>query len=292
MNESITSSKYSSLAGMSTAISQITSNKSNADDEETINRNRNSPSFDFDNMRTNYFNAEYSVHRNDEELLADFTALLQDGEDDVFDQVNTEELRIENKKIDKVIPVPIKMEQEIRRLSNGSNRSVTDVEQLSQTIGSIMSDHDYLSRENILEIMKNDEECFFQQGNVRSKAYTESDSMVVNASETGTIESHIDDSSEMTQTDEITDFFERISKSNDSNGDLVEKLKKFEEKSRDLRKSLEKLAEANNSEVISLIQSPELSPNHSEPLEYYGNYTNSDGSGKPYNHYYLFTLIC
>lgn len=287
MNEGTISSKYKTLAGMSTALSQ-----SNAGGEETVKWNQNAASLAFANMRTNNFNhflnEEYSVHRNDDELLADFTALLQDGDDDAFNQIDTQELRAAIGNSESAI---VKMEPQDRRLSSGSNRSAgTEAEQLLQTIGSIMSDHDYLSRENTLQIMKNDEECFFQQGNVRSKASTEVDSLTVNVSDAATVDSYSERGSQSNASHELASFLEKMKRKINSNEGFNELLRKFVDKAREMTNDLEK-SDVTSSSVPQAVNrnnsseaSGEFSPNHSEPLEYFGvNYATSEGSGKSKN---------
>lgn len=151
-------------------------------------------SFDFDKMHAddfpNFLNDDFSIHKNDEALLADFTALLEDG-DDVIMTAGTANVSgdKEKEKEKELIKADANMSTSTSHSLNSSGGEIlvtTDTrqysEQLSQSIGSIMSDHDYLSREDILDIMNNDEENFFSQGNSKS-IKLEHDSMDVNLSE-------------------------------------------------------------------------------------------------------------
>lgn len=147
-------------------------------------------SFDFDKMHTddfpNFLNDDFSIHKNDEALLADFTALLEDGDDPMMATANhgttVKDKEKETNKND------ANMSTSTLHSLNSSGAEIlvtTDTrqssEQLSQSIGSIMSDHDYLSREDILGIMNNDEENFFSQG-FPKPIKLENDSMDVNLS--------------------------------------------------------------------------------------------------------------
>lgn len=149
-------------------------------------------SFDFDKMNAddfpNFLSDDFSIHKNDEALLADFTALLEDGDDGIMLNATTAGTNAagvngketESNKIDANVSTALSLN------SSGGEILVTTetqrtTEQLSQSIGSIMSDHDYLTRENILEIMNNDEENFFSQGFPKPMKH-EIDSMEVNLS--------------------------------------------------------------------------------------------------------------
>lgn len=150
-------------------------------------------SFDFDKMNADDFllNDDFSIHKNDEALLADFTALLEDGDDAIMHNATTAGTNVtggdsgkekESNKIDANLSTSTAPSLN----SSGGEILVTTAtqrtsEQLSQSIGSIMSDHDYLTRENILEIMNNDEENFFSQG-FPKPVKLEMDSMEVNLS--------------------------------------------------------------------------------------------------------------
>lgn len=150
-------------------------------------------SFDFDKMHADDFpiflNDEFSIHKNDEALLADFTALLEDGDDAMMTTAATVTKVPANQEKEKELnKIDANMSTSTSHSLNSSGGEIlvtTDTrlstEQHSQSIGSIMSDHDYLSREDILEIMHNDEEIFFSQGYPKPMK-VENDSMDVNLS--------------------------------------------------------------------------------------------------------------
>lgn len=182
----------SSKAGTSTNAllrdASKTCNSTTTGDDGHDKWSQSTVSFDFDKMHTddfpNFLNDDFSIHKNDEALLADFTALLEDGDDPMMTTANhtIREKEKETNKNDANMPTST---------SHSLNSSVGEIlvttdtkqssEQHSQSIGSIMSDHDYLSREDILEIMNNDEENFFSQGFPKPMKL-ENDSMDVNVS--------------------------------------------------------------------------------------------------------------
>lgn len=148
-------------------------------------------SFDFDKMQSddfpNFMNDDFSIHKNDEALLADFTALLEDGDDAITTNAtaNVSGDKEKEKELNKTEANVSSTTSHSLDSSFGEILVTTDTrqatEQHSQSIASIMSDHDYLSREDTLEIMKNDEENFFSQGYPKPMKL-ENDSMDVNLS--------------------------------------------------------------------------------------------------------------
>lgn len=161
----------------------------NITDDEHDKWSQSTVSFDFDKMHAddfpNFLNDEFSIHKNDEALLADFTALLEDG-DDAGMTTNPTASNIPEKELNKSVA---NMSASTSRSANSSTGEVLVAtvtrnasEQSSQNIGSIMSDHDYLSRADILEIMHHDEENFFAQGYVKP-IEIKHDSMEVNLSD-------------------------------------------------------------------------------------------------------------
>lgn len=153
-------------------------------------------SFDFDKMHAddfpNFLNDEFSIHKNDEALLADFTALLEDGDDAIMTSANStinvsddksKEKEKETNKNDANVSTStsVSLNSSVGEILVTTDTRQSQSEQHSQSIGSIMSDHDYLSRADILEIT--DEENFFSQGFPKPMK-VENDSMDVNLSGT------------------------------------------------------------------------------------------------------------
>lgn len=274
-------------------------------------------SYDTDNMENDDFDRflsdDYSVHKNDEAMLADFTALLNDNDDQTMATVDRN-LKQNAKELSKTDS------QETSQNKRKSRNSIEDenelsTEELSQRIGSIMSDHDYLSRENTMTIIRNDEECFFQQGRTQHKSNkTENDSMEVMYFESSQRidpfdEPKNDDGDEQvatgkesenassnpntnsTQANKLNSFFNKFANDKTSTEDLKNLLFDIVQKTRLLREMIDKKdgeSSVNRCQRLSSQQSVESNPTfssgHSEPMEYHEseNYWNGSdfGSGK------------
>lgn len=177
----------SSKAGTSKNTLAVDAPKSNIlnSTEEHDKWSRSTVPFDFDKINAddfpNFLNDEFSIHKNDEALLADFTALLEDGDDVLMNTSTAVDKERDANKTGASTMTATALNDSGHEILVATETRPSN-EQHSQSIGSIMSDHDYLSREDILDIMNNDEENFFSQGNVKSSRLA-NESMEVNISQ-------------------------------------------------------------------------------------------------------------
>lgn len=319
-------------------------NNDDDDDDENSKWSNSTASLDFNSIKNENFqsflNDDYSIHKNDEALLADFTALLDDGEDTVLMNVdaNIPPMRIDGEIMSNSITqsncissalstTAMRHEStDSQRIGTGGTDNQDELlvvaapdspsQQMPQSqsllcIGSIMSDHDYLSRENTLEIIGMDESQFFSQQEKTKLANTttinnntqkadastlervkatstclkESEELI-NGTEAAASSSKIDTNVNAAYRAEFDTIFSRLANDSLHKQTVISLLDNFEERVKTLKMNLSGANSMNDAapkppstssheipeeNVINIDRDVEFSPNHSEPLEYYGN---------------------
>lgn len=100
----------------------------------------------------NIFEFDFRMHNNDA-ILSDFASLLNDGEDDML-AANAAQVENNDSRMPKMISAD---GSSFEDASTAVKTERVQCSQSSQQIGSIMSDHDYLSREDTLSILASQE---------------------------------------------------------------------------------------------------------------------------------------
>lgn len=228
--------------------------------------------FDFENFKATSLNEKYSVHNNDVELLEDFNRIMGvDGDDpDATDanrmlnhDVSGSTNEFDRTKKAKDTDMGSK-DDYVTQWLNARPQS----QSLSQ-VANILCDHDYLSQENLRGIINGNE----QNSEIQQK---QNESMNASIDE--------DSIDQKTYNEEIVEEFSAI-----CNKISTAKLSKQQ---KEMIKSRMQLQLVENSEIVNSKNtdakpndtcSTDFSPDHSEPLEYYGNYipgSSEQSSGK------------
>lgn len=105
-----------------------------------------------DTETENIFEFDFRMHNNDA-ILSDFASLLNDGEDDML-AANAAEVENNDMRMSKLKNAA---GGSLAGVSTATKTDRVQCSQSSQQIGSIMSDHDYLSREDTLSILASQE---------------------------------------------------------------------------------------------------------------------------------------
>lgn len=222
--------------------------------------------FDYDNFRTTSLNEKYSVHNNDAALLEDFKRIMgEDGDEADVNKMTNRDASGSKDLLDRSMKTKdTDMCSKDDYVTNWLNAK-TQSETLSQ-VANILSDHDYLSQENLRGIINGNEQIQQKQNE--------------------SMEPSIDEDSidQKTVSEEIVEEFSAIC--NRMSTAKLSKQQKEKIKSQ-LRLRFIENSETENSKNTNTKPndtcSTDFSPNHSEPLEYYGNFipgSSEQSSGK------------
>lgn len=336
------SSVYEATTSAQLYKAPVPLNDLNNDDDNSKWSNCIAP-LNFEHMKTdnfsNFLNDEFSIHKNDEALLADFTALLEDGDDNLLTGVDTTESNTKLLNTKKVLPeshtkitmsihekestattvaktvekttetnnskecngiITSNTSQDITLVSTNTIPISTRFLQSSRCIGSIMSDHDYLSREDILQIIGHDETRFLQpstfivssNGNVLIEENNPLDSSTTTSSSITPVKPATPEAvaidTEISIPKGLNSLFKRLTENKTSASNLLGLIDELQLKAKlfkdDLLKSVDTIDPskenvAHEKDTVSLGEKGMaesdtdaiFSCDHSEPMEYYGH---------------------
>lgn len=282
--------------------------RANRDDADT----NSTDSFDMNDFKTSTLNKKYSVpiHKNKADLMAELNNINIMGDESDIEPSNEQASKADTNRLNANMSVGIsdRSSSKVTNLSlntthssdvqsNGELASVkherilawaqSQSQSLSMCVASILSDHDYLSQENLIGIITGNEEIETQKlEEIREKLKNEKDSTVIDSQETifyekDTNYDKMQENCEILPPNEIDDLTAILNKLRTSERlqrrilykALLEKITLKLQKDGDENRSNDKSVESAAKQTTNRNESndtPDFSSNHSEPLEHYG----------------------